>query len=117
MTPNRPKYMIDSCTSIGVERNTAMYAPEMVLTTLFLLRRISASSIAGMTARLTETIASSSVYSTPCTKKTPYFGRNEKLKKLAGLMSLNRLLHHMNDVSLQNYIFTTGFIIVPRFMP
>ena len=43
--------MIDSCTSSGVERKTAMYAPEMPRTKRFLLRRIIASSSAGITGQ------------------------------------------------------------------
>jgi hypothetical protein len=31
----------------------------------------------------------------PWTKKAAYFGRKEKLKKLAELMSVKRLLHHI----------------------
>lgn len=53
--------MIESCTSSGVERKIAMYAPEMPRTNLFLLRRMNASSSAGMTASRTEMTASSSV--------------------------------------------------------
>ena len=90
--------MMDSCTSSGVERNSAIYAPARPLTSRFLLSRIRASSRAGMIASSTETTASRSVYSMPCTKKAAYFGRKEKLKKLAGLASVKRLLHHMSMV-------------------
>ena len=91
--------MIDSCTSRGVERKTAIYAPEMPRTSLLLLNRIRASSSAGSTASSTDTTASSSVYSMPCIKKAAYLGKKEKLKKLAGLMFLKRLLHHIGTAS------------------
>ena len=72
-----------------------MYAPERFRTILLRLRRMSASASAGMTARPTDMIESSSVYSSPCTKKERYFGRKEKLKKFAGDMPANRLDHHI----------------------
>ena len=87
--------MIDSCTSSGVDRKRAMYAPEMLRTMRFLLSRISASSSAGMMASRTDTTASSSVYSSPRTNDVAYLGRKEKLKKFALFMSTNRLLHHI----------------------
>ena len=93
---------MDSCTSIGVERNTAIYAPASHLMGLFLLRRISASSRAGTTASSTETTASSNVYSMPRTKAVPYLGKKEKLKKSDGRMFSNRLLHHMASVSFHS---------------
>ena len=89
---------MDSCTSRGVDRKTAMYAPDRLRTKRFLLSRIRASSRAGTTASATDTTASSRVYSMPWMKNTPYLGRKEKLKKLAGLMSVNRLLHHIGRV-------------------
>ncbi len=92
---------MDSCTSMGVERNTAIYAPANHLMGLTLLRRIIASSSAGITASSTDTTASSRVYSMPRIKATPYLGRNEKLKKSEGRISVNRLLHHIRGQSFR----------------
>ena len=50
---------------MGVERNTAIYAPERPRTSLFLDRRISARHRAGMTATATDTTDKSRVYTTP----------------------------------------------------
>ena len=95
--------MMDSCTSMGVERNTAIYAPANHLTGLILLRRIMASSSAGITASSTDTTASSSVYSKPRTKAAPYLGRNEKLKKLVLSMLTNRSFHDIDEASFQKF--------------
>ena len=100
--------MMDSCTSMGVERNTAIYAPDSHRTGLTLLRRISASSRAGITASSTDTTASSSVYSMPRTKAVPYLGRKEKLKKSEGRISVNRLLHHIRGQSFLYRFFMPG---------
>ena len=90
---------MDSCTSRGVERKRAMYAPEILLMNLFLLSRIRASSRAGITARATDTTASSRVYARPCRKYPAYAGRKEKLKKLVLLIFSNRLFHHISGQS------------------
>ena len=97
--------MIESCTSSGVERKTAIYAPETARTRRFLLRRMNASSSAGRTASATDTTASRSVYPSACKKYTPYFGRKEKLINDAGDIPTKRLLHRvarsMGEISFQ----------------
>lgn len=74
--------MIDSCTSSGVDRKRAMYAPEMLRTMRFLLSRISASSSAGMMASRTDTTASSSVYSSPSHERRRVFGQEGEIEEV-----------------------------------
>ena len=90
---------MDSCTSRGVERKTAMYAPERPFMNLLLLSRIRASSRAGITEKATVTTASSGVEALPGRDYPHEAGRVVELKKLVRLTFSNNLVHHMGKSS------------------